>query len=728
MACSLLVLCLAASPALANTVTVSTTTDNVPGSLRFAVEKEVEPGGTVIVPAGTYALTVEQLSIEKDVTIEGAGSGSTIITPQHKSRAVFIPAKGATKVKISGVTITEGLAEEAGGEAEGGGIDDIEASLTLENDVISNNVADADGGSGQAGGVAKGGGILAGGPLELAGVALGGNRATANGASGQPGGIAEGGGVWSVAGAIFSIVTFGGNAAIADGGAAGAGGIAEGGSAFVSAASGPLVMLERIDVNAGSASAAGGAGAAGGIAKGGGLAIRLTGPKGSALGLRVSDATVSGSSALAPGGSGSPGGIAAGGGILAIVEAASSIVNATVQGNRVGATGTPSGDGEGGGLWTSGEQGAMTILSSTLDGNVSEAPPLSGGGGNLMALEKISVRDTIVSAGTGPAGHQNCAGTIESLGNNLEDRDECGFHAAGDKVGLDPQLGALGANPAALPLQAPAQSSPAVDAGSACASDDARGVARPQGSACDIGAYELALPRASNASATPSRTSATLYGVVENPDFVAGFGFFQFGPTSAYGLQTSAVPLGALVFHAPLTVTVTGLKPGTLYHFRTVAQNPDGVVGASDMTFTTLPGRAPNPVLSGLALRPSNLHAQKGHGASLAKRRGATLVYKDSQAATTTLTVMRVRRGFRVGGSCRASRPRHAPGHLRRCTRLVHVGSFTHADKGGFVTAHFTGRVRGHALAPGNYRLSARAVTKLRFSSNVLTISFSVAR
>ncbi len=159
-----------------------------------------------------------------------------------------------------------------------------------------------------------------------------------------------------------------------------------------------------------------------------------------------------------------------------------------------------------------------------------------------------------------------------------------------------------------------------------------------------------------------------------------------------------------------------------------MATNPDGIVAGADRTFTTLANRAVAPVLSGLALRPSTLHAQKGHGASLAKRRGAALVYKDSQAGTTKLTVLRVRRGYRVGGACHASRPRHAKGHVRRCTRLVAVGSFSNADKGGAVSAHFTGRVGGHPLAPGSYKLRAQARSKAGLASNVLTISFSVVR
>ena len=735
---SLVGLCLLASPAVANTVTVTTTTDNVAGSLRFAVEKEVEPGGTVIVPAGTYALSVEQLIVDKGVSIVGAGASSTVLTAHRKSRAVQIVAKGAP-VTISGVTITEGLVEEQGGDAEGGGIVNLEASpLTLEHCAVTNNEANADGGSAQKGGEAKGGGILSTGSLKLLDVSVTGNRASARGGSGQRGGEAEGGGVWSMGEASLSSVTLAENSAMADGGAGPSnalqeGDTAEGGGAFITEGSGPTVSLSTLDVRGNTASAAGGPGGKGGSAEGGGLMLLLSGPKGTAAGVSVSALTASGNAALAPGGSGAEGGHSAGGGISAITNAASSIVNATVAGNTSGAL--PGGDGEGGGVWVSGEPGATTIADSTLDANTSQAPPKVGGGGNLQAVKPVKLRDTIVSGGTGPEGAQNCAGTIESLGNNLEDRDECGFHAAGDKVGANPQLGALQANGGPLPTQAPAQSSPAVDAGASCPGTDERGVARPQGAGCDIGAYELALPSVkTEPAATVAATFADLLVTASNPDLLPGSAFFQVGTTTAYGLQTSSLTLGAGASVGNpagplLTLAITGLKPGTVYHYRAVAANPDGILAGADRTFKTLSvGTAAPPVLSGLALRPSRLRAQRGRGASLARKRGASLVYKDSEAATSKFTVQRPKRGYRAGTTCRASRPHRVKGHLRRCTLYVTLGVFTHADKGGSVHLHFTGRVAGHGLAPGSYRLRAQARSSAGRTSNVLTISFSVVR
>jgi hypothetical protein len=55
----------------------------------------------------------------------------------------------------------------------------------------------------------------------------------------------------------------------------------------------------------------------------------------------------------------------------------------------------------------------------------------------------------------------------------------------------------------------------------------------------------------------------------------------------------------------------------------------------------------------------------------------------------------------------------------------VTVGTFTHADAGGRVRLHFTGRVNGRPLAPGRYRLTVRARAG-GLSSVTLTFAFTV--
>lgn len=80
---------------------------------------------------------------------------------------------------------------------------------------------------------------------------------------------------------------------------------------------------------------------------------------------------------------------------------------------------------------------------------------------------------------------------INSLGNNLFSDSTC-FNVAADIVSAATGLDALADNGGATQTHALLAGSPALDAanGGSCLATDQRGVARPQGAACDIGAYE----------------------------------------------------------------------------------------------------------------------------------------------------------------------------------------------------------------------------------------------
>ena len=60
---------------------VTSTADSGPGTLRARIEAANAAGGanTVVVPAGTYTLTSDFLTIASNMTISGAGAGTTII-------------------------------------------------------------------------------------------------------------------------------------------------------------------------------------------------------------------------------------------------------------------------------------------------------------------------------------------------------------------------------------------------------------------------------------------------------------------------------------------------------------------------------------------------------------------------------------------------------------------------------------------------------------------------
>jgi hypothetical protein len=557
------------------------------------------------------------------------------------------------------------------------------------------------------------------------------DTAHAIGGNGEPGGIAQGGGV-SATDVTLEGVNFNTDRADARGGQGAAsteqaGGIAQGGGLFALANGKSHVSLTRVAASEDTADASGGPGAAGGIAQGGGLFIRSLAPPVSIAGL-----TAASNVAQAGAGSGSTaGGIAQGGGLFADTQKlAFSIVNATITGNAARAA--EKGDAKGGGLWGEGETEPLTLTSSTVDANTTEGTSAASGGGDIYSSEGVQLHDTIVSAGTGPPGRESCLGPVASLGNNLEDRDQCGLHSAGDKVNTSPILGPLQGNGGPLQTQALLPGSPAIDAGAGCPGADERGIARPQAAACDIGAFELALPVVSTSAATGlGTTTATLNGAASNPDLLAGSVEFQYGTTPSYGSLAGTTPLAAGLPGTPFAAALTGLTPGTLYHFRTFASNPDGSAFGADRTFTTAIVVAPSPVLSGLSLSPSSLRTERGKGASVSaarRKRGATISYSDSQPAVTTFTVQGVHRGFHVGRACRARAPRRHRGRLRRCALFARVGGFTHSDAAGRVKLHFTGRVNRKPLALGRYRLVAVARNAAGKTSRSLSLEFRIIR
>ena len=105
-------------------------------SLREAIAA-ADSGDTIIIPGGTYTLTLgSQLTIDKSLTLSGAGSEDTVIqaaasSADATSRVLMIEGDNST-VTISDVTIRHGNAREA----HGGGIFNG-ATLTLTHTTIT---------------------------------------------------------------------------------------------------------------------------------------------------------------------------------------------------------------------------------------------------------------------------------------------------------------------------------------------------------------------------------------------------------------------------------------------------------------------------------------------------------------------------------------------------------------------------------------------------------------
>jgi hypothetical protein len=648
----------------------------------------------------------------------------------------------------------DGGSGQPGGIARGGGIEVSEhGTLSLTNVTVSENSAAANGGSGGAGGIAFGGGIAAleRSTMHTSNVTLSQNFATATGGNGASGGIAEGGGLAVREGSLqVSTLSAVENTATAVGGSGGGvtnGGIARGGGMYAIELETPV--LESSTFSGNLADASGGPGtaeSAGGSASGGGLELEVEGPPGG----KVGALTFNGNVALAGAGAspGAHGGFANGGGAHIESEKTLSVVNSTFVGNAARAPGAPGVEGRafGGGLAAEGVKELLSIAFDTFDANSVEGPSPSTGGGDFESEGNIVAGDLIVNAGVGPAGRENCIGTIESRGFNLDSRDQCSFHGEGDHVNSDPLLGPLQNNGGPVTTEALKPGSPAIESGSTieCSGPDARGVVRPVGPHCDIGAFEVALPTATSAAATGVfAMGATLNGTFVNPDVLGGTLEFQYGTSTSYGSLAGVGSLAAApaatpgVLPArptvPLAATLSGLTPNTTYHFRAVAINPEGTTFGADETFTTpTPLKAPPlvpPHISKLSITPSSLHVEPGKGASTSsshKKRGATISYTDSQFALAKFTVQAPRKGFRAGKLCTAKPPRHHKGPVKHCTRFVTVGAFTHADKPVAVKLHFTGRVNGKPLQVGRYRLLVVARNPRGESSKPVSAEFRV--
>ena len=155
--------------------------------------------------------------------------------------------------------------------------------------------------------------------------------------------------------------------------------------------------------------------------------------------------------------------------------AALTMTNCTVSGNLT--------SGGSSGLYNFGYDAAATIVNSTFERN---AASYAGGGiYNVLQTSTVTLRNTIV-ADTYP--NANCAGTILDGGGNLSWPDG----SCPGIVGY-PRLGPLADNGGPTKTHALDGPSAALDAalGAWCPATDQRGVPRPQGPACDIGAFEL---------------------------------------------------------------------------------------------------------------------------------------------------------------------------------------------------------------------------------------------
>lgn len=533
--------------ASAASFTVTTTNDLNDGSctasvcsLRDAVVAADTAGGasTITVPAGTYKLTIAStgaddpttgdLDINNDasVTINGDGSGSTIIDANHIDRA-FAVQSGAS-LSISAVTIENGASLDASPsdhstDYEYGGAIYNDGTLSVTNSTLDHNEAYGYGGAIYAGSGAVSTTVSGsdvsydnveeyyGGGIEVdAGNMSVSNTTVDHDAAND---YYDGGLVWDSTG-VGSVT----NSAIDYDSGYYAGGLGD-------YASGSLAVSGS-DISHDSGQSAYTESSGGGIYYDGSGSLSVTGSSisddadgfGAGVYLAGTGAVTLSQDTLADDSAtyyedSFGGGVDDENGAGAVTMSADTFdSNSGTYGAAVYFEGTSEQltndtfDGNSGyyGASIYLEKAGATLLNDTIaHGNGVE------GGGIYKPDLATAITNTIVADNQGGDCYDGPAGTSTDKGNNLDSDSTCFGttpESSGDLVSTDPDLGSLANNGGPTETDALLAGSPAIGGGNnaLCPSTDQRGVPRPQGANCDIGAFEAAAANLTAANGAPS--------------------------------------------------------------------------------------------------------------------------------------------------------------------------------------------------------------------------------
>ena len=135
-------------------------------------------------------------------------------------------------------------------------------------------------------------------------------------------------------------------------------------------------------------------------------------------------------------------------------------------------------------------EGILAVSNSTISGNSA----FNGGGIINYDASIATINNSIVANSISGGDCINTTGTINDGGYNLieDNTNSCGLMNGNNNIiGEDPLLGSLQNNGGNLLTHALLAGSPAIDAGNSAETTDQRGTSRPQGSADDIGAFEV---------------------------------------------------------------------------------------------------------------------------------------------------------------------------------------------------------------------------------------------
>ena len=161
------------------------------------------------------------------------------------------------------------------------------------------------------------------------------------------------------------------------------------------------------------------------------------------------------------------------------------VTNSTFEGNSARS--------DGGGILNLPDVGTVTtvtVTNSTFSGNS------AGRGGGIFNFNNMGMAELLNTIMANSPSGGNCSGTITDGGFNIDDGTTCGFNVANNsKPMTNPLLNPMGLQDNGGPTETIAllAGSPAIDASNPnCPppTTDQRGVTRPQGIRCDIGAFE----------------------------------------------------------------------------------------------------------------------------------------------------------------------------------------------------------------------------------------------
>jgi hypothetical protein len=273
----------------------------------------------------------------------------------------------------------------------------------------------------------------------------------------------------------------------------------------------------------------------------------------------------------------------------------------------------------------------LELLGDTVVGNTLSESGSQGGNFRAWSNTTIEFRNTYFAGGQATSGG-NCyyggGAHVISLGHNAQDVEdsECEFkEASGDHNNVAALLGPLQDNGGPTDTLLPATNSPLLNAGDSehCSLTDQRGVPRPQGGGCDIGAVERAKPTTGAASVVNITPIGASVLAEVNPFELGGSVSVAYGTTPAYGSLSAAQTLPEATLSQTVAVSLTSLAPSTTYHLQLRLTTPDGTTVSPDATFTTAAtGLAPPPPPGPMPVAVKCI-VPRLHGLSLGKAKTA---------------------------------------------------------------------------------------------------------